>query len=300
MTIEDKAERIMKIVYVILHYMAEKETIECTKSILDVSSQSCHDVTVIIVDNGSPNNSIIGIENAFENEEDVVILKAGENLGFAKGNNIGFQYAKHNLHADFIVQINNDTIIQQIDFNDKIVQIYQDYNYAVLGPDIITLDGCHQNPGKDVVWSTDKLIRFRLKKKIQYYMTYFPFLDRFLKINQSAYSKEKTDEMVFDTTLHGACYIFSRDYISRFEGMYDKTFLYMEEDILRLRSIYLKYKMMYSPEIEILHKEDVATNMSSSNSIKKKRNVYRNLLNSSKVYMKLKREYERGSKCYET
>ena len=42
----------MNIVYVILHYMAGKDTIECAESILESSKNSEHKVTVVIVDNG--------------------------------------------------------------------------------------------------------------------------------------------------------------------------------------------------------------------------------------------------------
>ena len=283
----------MRIAYVILHYMAGKDTIECANSILQVADNSSHEIKIIIVDNGSTNDSVKEIENFFKNQNRIIVIKNNKNLGFAKGNNRGFCYAKKIFNADFIVQLNNDTIIKQKDFNEKLVDIYYQQKYAVLGPDIITLDGCHQNPGKNVNWTTSKLIKFRTKKRIQLLLTYIPFMDRFLRVNESAFPKKKTNEMISDVCLHGACYIFSSDYISRFDGMYDKTFLYMEEDILKLRADNLGYKMLYCPDIEIIHKEDIATNMVSVSSIEKKRRIYKNLIKSSGVYMKLKKEYDK-------
>lgn len=155
----------MKISYVILHYMAGRDTIECVQSILNSSVQSRHQIHIIVVDNGSTNNSYSMIQKAFENNDKVVFIHSKCNLGFAKGNNLGFRYAKEKCNADFIVLLNNDTIIQQNNFNEILIEKYEEKQYAVLGPDILTLDNCHQNPGKNVNWNTWKLFKFRMKKR---------------------------------------------------------------------------------------------------------------------------------------
>lgn len=282
----------MIITYVILHYMVGKETIECANSILEATANSEHETRIVIVDNGSTNASYEEISATFKNNQRVTVLHSADNLGFAKGNNLGFIYAKRFLKTDFIVQLNNDTIVEQRDFNEVIVEKFTEYSYSILGPDIITLDGCHQNPGKCVDWSIAKLYKFRLKKYIQYYMAHFSCFDSLLSVNPNSFPKNRISEDVVNTALHGACYIFSPLYIKKYDGMYDKTFLYMEEDILRLRSQYNGDKMVYSPKLTIKHKEDIATNMVATKSIEKKKLIYENLLKSSKVYMQLKREYK--------
>ena len=78
-----------KIVFVILHYLAIKETIDCVSSI---QQNVCYDnYSIIIVDNGS------GVEKDSERlqqlERDnskVKLITLQSNLGFARGNNIGF------------------------------------------------------------------------------------------------------------------------------------------------------------------------------------------------------------------
>lgn len=281
----------MKIAYIILHYMAGKDTIECADSILESTKNSKYETNIVIVDNGSPNSSYAEIQRVFESEKKITLLQINKNLGFAKGNNIGFLYAKNKLKANFIILLNNDTLIQQHDFNEKIVEKYLQYNYGVLGPDIVTLDSCHQNPIKDVNWSMAKLVFFRLKKRIQYMLAHFEFFDCYLTLNEGSFSKEKLGEDKLNVQLHGACLIFSQEYINKFDGLYDKTFLYMEEDILKLRSEYFGYLMVYTPELKIIHKEDIATNMVTIKSIEKKKRVYYNLIKSSKVYMRLMRMY---------
>ncbi len=285
-------EASMNIAYVILHYMAFNDTVECAESILRIAHESTHEVTVIIVDNGSSNNSFDLLKEKYDDEVNVILIHSNENLGFAKGNNIGFNYAKTICKADFIVLLNNDTVIEQKDFNEVLVKKYEQYQYDVLGPDIVTLDGCHQNPGREIEWTKTKLFIFRLKKQIQFFLANFVFMDKYLRINENGYSRELINRDVVDVTLHGACLVFSFKYISRFDGLYDGTFLYMEEDILRLRAKYYGYLMVYSPELSIKHKEDIATNMVSASSLEKKKSIYQNLLRSSNEYIKLKNKYE--------
>ena len=56
-------------------------------------------------------------------------IESGENLGFAKGNNIGFHYAKYELHSDIIILANNDLIFEQVDFMDQIEKVNDRESY---------------------------------------------------------------------------------------------------------------------------------------------------------------------------
>lgn len=281
-------------VYVVLHYLAEKETKECVESILEATNKSKIETKIVVVDNGSDNRSGENIAKYFDGQDNVKVLFTGENLGFANGINYGFMYAKRVMKADFIVAINNDTVIQQDDFNEVIVQKYRQYNFAVMGPDIITKDGKHQNPVQGIKWNRMRLYRFRFKKRMQYILAHFGVFNGLLKINDGAYLNKRVDKDVLNPKLHGACLIFSPDYIREFDGLFAGTFLYMEEDILKLRLEYAKMVSVYTPDLVIFHEEDVATNMLVAKSLQKKKGIYKNLLASSKEYMKLTRKQSGG------
>jgi len=47
----------------------------------------------------------------------LIIINNGKNLGFAKGNNIGIKYALNVLFADYVLLLNNDTVVEK-DFLD--------------------------------------------------------------------------------------------------------------------------------------------------------------------------------------
>ena len=52
-----------------------------------------------------------------------------DNLGFAKGNNVGFQFAKHQLNANIIILSNNDIIYYQEDFIELLIKNYEEVGF---------------------------------------------------------------------------------------------------------------------------------------------------------------------------
>ncbi|MCI9076560.1 MAG: glycosyltransferase family 2 protein [Dorea sp.] len=282
----------MKIVYVVLHYLATLDTIECVESIFNNVKSQKHDSEIVVVDNGSPNGSYADLEKAFENYPSVTLIRSEENLGFARGNNIGYQYAKYKKNADFIVLLNNDTIINQSNFTDIIVRKFEEKQYSVLGPDIVSAAGYHQNPGRKQSWNLKELVIFRLKKRNRLLLSYLHMDSLASKVIEQVKEIYRTETLVGDmenTILHGACLIFSPLYVKRFEGLHDKTFLYMEEDILKLYADFYGFLMLYSSELQIYHREDVATNMVEATNDKKARLKYKYLIASSKIYSRLKK-----------
>lgn len=281
----------MKHAFVILHYIALEDTIECVNSIINNLSVPNNDEKyIIIVDNGSPNSSFEKLNEVFGEDRNIILIKSDENLGFARGNNLGFMYAKNKLAADFIIMINNDTIIYQNDFLEHINCLYKKYNFAVLGPNITTADGMHQNPFLPCKWTINRLRLTRLKQKIKYCLTLIG-LDRLFLKEYELDRKESIKHDIIGASLHGACLIFSKNYINILNGLCDKTFLYMEEEMLDLYIKKYNLISVYSPTINIYHKEDVATKSAQKSSLKRKLNKYKYWIESSYEYEKLLRKF---------
>ena len=76
---------------------------------------------------------------------------------------------------------------------------------------------------------------------------------------------------------------------TKFDGLHDETFLYMEEDILKLYADFWGFMMLYSSALQIYHKEDVSTDLVMMNAERKARMQYRMMIASSKIYSRLKR-----------
>lgn len=77
----------------------------------------------------------------------MILIRNTENLGFAKGNNVGIEYAKRNYKPQFIVVLNSDTELIQNDLVEKLDNEYRNSEFALLGPLILTADGrCDNSP----------------------------------------------------------------------------------------------------------------------------------------------------------
>ena len=281
----------MKICFVILHYLTYEDTIKCIESIEHLDG--VEEATIIIVDNCSTNGSIEEIERYVEQFDNCVVIKNSENLGFAKGNNIGYKYCKEMHRAPFVVVLNNDTVINQTDFIRKIQDSYMKYSFAVMGPDIISMvDSGHQNPlGKmpDKKSVKRQIIKYAVLlclSKIGIYNLLQKNFGR-KRVLQSAVSEKLPSKVLKDETLHGACLVFSPHFTKViYEPFCSETFLYKEEFILKKKCERMGFSMVFDSDLEVYHKEDSSTNRIVS-SIKEKREfLFMNLIKSNRVLLK--------------
>ena len=278
--------------FVVLHYIAEDETKQCISSILNnVEGEK----KIIIVDNASPNGSgeVLRKFYALDNRVDVILNK--NNDGFAKGNNIGYYHAKINYNPDFIVVMNNDMEIQQREFLKEIYECYDKYKFAVMGPDIYSTKAKrHQNPESEFNITLDNLKKRKkyllLKKNLRFIIRFKWMLLRGKKKFSNINDEENNfvDHVVEDKTLHGSCYILSRDFIEQREKcFYDKTFMYMESYILTYEMKRDNMKMIYYPNVKILHHEDVSTDRTYTQQYKKSFFTIDCLLQSCNAFIEL-------------
>ncbi|CDM67938.1 putative glycosyl transferase [Clostridium bornimense] len=275
----------MHVVFVILHYITTEDTILCVKSIN--KNVDYNDYSIVIVDNGSKNHSYEKLNEHFSKSKNIYIIRSEENLGFAKGNNMGIKYAKDKLEADFVVIINNDTLIMQNNFINKIINVYNKEAFYILGPDIIsTKDNGHQNPHRNKIAS----LKYARKMVIEFGMNFlfsYIYLDVLIyKIKNLFFSNKdlkhsNDDSNKEELVLHGSCLVFSPKYLKKFSGIYNNTFMYGEEEILFYICKRLNLKVIYEPSIKILHKEGSATKTVYNKNFKKRNFYYKNKFKSS-------------------
>ena len=115
--------KIIHYTFVILHYGDAAVTMEAIASMRSLERGE-RKVSVIVVDNASPNGTGEQVKKQMESLPDFYYIHNEENLGFARGNNVGFKYAKNELKADFIVLMNNDAVIESADFFALVEQDY--------------------------------------------------------------------------------------------------------------------------------------------------------------------------------
>lgn len=261
-----------RIGFIILHYQTINDTIACVESIKNACNE---DDIIIIVDNFSPNGSGRLLTEKYSQDINVEIIINKDNFGFAKGNNVGFIKAKEKYQCEYIVMMNNDTLLIQQDFRNRIISAYEQYGFAVMGPKILQKDGT-VNCGNPTIPIHTNIMRARIGQISNYIRYFLSFVDLDTKFGQLV-DKQVVDEKYSeqyheDVQLAGCCWIFSREYISRFDGINPDTFMYLEEILLYLRIKRTGLKIIYNPDLEIVHLEEATTLETFSG---KKRNARR-------------------------
>lgn len=278
----------MNFCFVILHYRTSNDTIECIKSIQKLEG----DYKIVIVDNASQNGSIERVEALFANNDEIVIIKNTKNLGFAAGNNIGYAYARTQIKANMIAVLNNDIVIKQKDFINRIFELYRNSQFHIAGPDIVSLvDGHHQSPVVEKIDSISKankeLFKYRILRIINKIGLY-ELMTRQPKKELNRISVADPMRYQENVILHGSFVIFSPLYVSEEECAFrPDTFMYMEEPILYEYCMLKNYKTVFDPSIVIYHKEDSSTNSLYNAAYAKREFVFKNMIRSLKIYRNL-------------
>lgn len=284
----------MKIVFVILHYKSLNVTKKAVETIL--KNLDYQNYFLLIVDNGSLDGSGKELHQIFKKYTVVKVLVSKKNLGFARGNNIGFQYAKTKLKADFIILMNNDVFIKQKDFCQVIVKMYAQKKFVVAGPDIISLkSGQHQNPVKREYYSKRDILFRTIRFGLLWLLSFFhgdQIMQKFyVKIKKNGI--KRTKELMGDYQLHGSCMIFSSQFIKNYHGLCSRTFMYGEENILRFMADRDSLSMEYLPQVKVYHVEEGTTAEVFKKKVQKRRFYYLNNLRSCIVLLQLMREQDR-------
>lgn len=265
----------IKFVFLILNYNNVAVTNSCINNLLKTQNPS--EIKIVVVDNGSTNNSASILTTYWGENPIIDILLNKENMGFSRGNNLGYKYIKNNYIFDFLIVMNSDIEIRDNLFCRKIETIYRENYFDILGPDIYKeIYNIHQNPERIEVFSTESanIAINNEKKHLKMYIyysikmilkSYIMILKRKLNVNKNETNYcEIKDSYNSNMKLHGACFIFSQKYIKENDNVfYPETFLYCEEDILAIKCYREKYKMLYSPEIQVIHLGSASSNLLS-------------------------------------
>ena len=219
------------IAVVILHY----NDFEMTRQYIEnLRKLKWNDVThqFIIVDNNSPDGSGVELYEYFKADADTSVILLSENIGFARGNNKGIVFAKDELDADLSKKMHQNPMRQSPmnfdDVNNKIRKI--DRTLPVLH--ILNKMG---------IYDQIKSLKNKIKKK---------------KDNSPLESTARVEGCV----LHGAFFVLSKEYLRMYpEGLFEGTFLYMEEDILAYRCNLKRLKMVYDPLVQVIHYDGVSS-----------------------------------------
>lgn len=285
--------------YIILHYKVLEETLACVQSIKESNPNSKR---LVIIDNFSNNGTGEKLQELYRSDKEIDVLIHYENAGFARGNNVAYQFAKERYNPDFMVIMNNDIEIETEDFETVVSDIYRQEGFHILGPDIFsTTYQLHQNPKrlKSYTYKEVEELNERFKResqpslalKIKCWLKASKTLRTFVYQNRRNKKEVDFTKQVLNPILHGSFLIYSKDYIAREEFAFNpNTFFYFETEILDYEAEHKGYKRLYTPNIKVLHHQNVATNQVYSNLLEK--TLFSNKCNfeSTSYFLKLMEE----------
>lgn len=257
-----------KFVYIILHYKNLKDTIECIESIRKFS-----DNPIVIVDNHTLSKTDKKALDKYT--KDIIMLS--ENMGFAKANNIGVQYAKEKYNPNFYIVLNNDIVINDRNFQNTIIEDYKKYEFDILGPRIDTNKGNSVNPFP--VYKDEETVKRAIKKAkrnisiqqsrfLYYLFSIYHTIKYSFKKETYLLNGEKVEKKI---AIHGCAMIFSKKYIEKYKyALYNETFLYHEEEFLFYRVQRDNLISIYDPSLYCFHKEGASLNHLFNNNNRQK------------------------------
>ena len=247
----------MKTIYIVLHYLNIKETYDCVNSILSIDYD---DKEIIIVDNGSKNGTGEELANIYKDNKLVKVVISNENLGFANGNNLGIREVEHKQNT-LLVICNSDLIFYKPDFSAKAVKLYKREKFAVLGPEVLSEDGkLHECPSK-IEFNDGNELKSEIKK-----FSILKTLNSWKMVNTSrlvhkilsktrekfSYNQQMTNEKI-SIKVHGSCFVLSPIFFERYDGLFNGTFLFQEENILGHMCKKAGLKLLFSPDLSVIH-----------------------------------------------
>jgi GT2 family glycosyltransferase len=273
---------------VILNYLNYQDAIECVLSALKIKYIN---LEIIVVENGSPNESYSQIHSRFKTNKKVHIIRNSMNLGFSRGHNTGIQYARKHLECEFVFCVNNDVIFNDTDIISKLIRESRE-NFAVVGPKIIGRNKKDMNPVPTGT-SYRKLFRDLFCAMV------FSIIDiEYLRklwlikpyINIRRKFSDKKSRKRKNIILHGSALFFTPLYFKHFPGLYPGTFLYYEENILSVLLKNARLNVRHVRTTSLMHKEDMSSTASFGNKNRyKSRHQIKNIITC--IFLKLFKVY---------
>ncbi len=205
--------------------------------LLSLQGISFKSIEVIVVDNGSQDESIRSLQSEFPA---VKIIQTGKNLGFAGGNNKGI----HASTGKYLVFINNDVEVTP-GFLEPLIDTFLAY------------PRCGLATPKIIFHNRDEIIQYAGSGSINVFTS---------RGNRTGYLEKDTGQhdSVHQTELgHGACLMASRDVVEKVGAMPELYFLYYEEHDWTEQAKKKGFDVYYVGTSKIYHKESVSTGKNS-------------------------------------
>jgi GT2 family glycosyltransferase len=242
----------MDIGYVCVNYNNSSYTHGAVKSLVVNREHQFH---IVVVDNNSDEANVEILRKLQAEHANLEIIFNETNAGYFRGLNVGIARLKgRKPEIEFVVVGNNDLLFPP-DFGNSIAENSAMLRlYPVICPDIVTLDGIHQNP--HVI---ERISKIREVVYDIYYSNYHVALLIRRLANLTGRFTDRKDETEWTIRRqiyqgYGACYILGPAFFRNFAQLWAPTFLMGEEFFLSKQLRDLGMSKLYEPSIVVQHR----------------------------------------------
>jgi hypothetical protein len=243
----------MKIFIIILNWNNYDLTLESLQSLQEIKKPVKSQVFLMVVDNGSKDDSVKEIKKKFPG---VKILENKKNLGYAEGNNRGMEYALKK-GADYLLIMNNDIEVDK-DFLVQLIKVAEREKKAGLfSPKIYFAPGYELHK---------KRYKEKERGKVIWYAGGIIDWDNILSPHRGVdeVDKGQYNQIVETDYASGSCMLIRREVLKKI-GLFDKKlFMYWEDSDFSQRAKRAGWKVLYVPQAKIWHKVAASSAIGSS------------------------------------
>lgn len=252
----------------LLQYNNADSTQKSIDSLLEIDPD--RSFIIIVVDNASTDGAAQMVSLLYKNEKNIHIVTLDDNLGFAKGNNIGYRIAKEKYDADCIIVSNNDVIFNHSWERKQLEGIIQNVAADIIAPDMINSNGEATNPLMERPVEDPRQIKIKII--IRHIYITFLYIKKKLGISENInlierivsrlrkHNVRSLREERYGIVPHGACIVIMKGFIASEEVLFDpRTFMYQEEIIFAYKAKKKGYQILFYPQLKVKHLEGNST-----------------------------------------
>jgi GT2 family glycosyltransferase len=214
-----------KVAIIVINWNNATDTLSCLESL---SKLEYSNFDVVVIDNGSTDNSVEFLQNRFPN---LKILETGANLGYSGGNNAGITWALTE-GFDWVFLLNNDTILAPNSLSIMIEVAKKNSSIGILGPTVFHGD-------------TPTIIQ-----------SYGGILDRYWRPHHLDQNELVKGQLSQPSPVHwvSGCALLARSMMIRHIGLLDNRFyLYEEELDWCVRARHAQWSIIHVPDAHVWH-----------------------------------------------
>ncbi len=237
---------------IIVNYNTEKLTEECLNSVFG-TDQPKGGLQVIVVDNGSKDGSLAMLHKMQKKHPNLVVIDAKENLGFAKGNNVGVEAAE----AAYLLFLNSDTIVKRYSLVKPLKYLKTHPKVGAITIRLFLKDGSidyDNHRGFPTPWAA--ITKFSGLANLFPNSTFF---------NSYHLGFKKLDK-IHQIPVAAGSWLMMPNKLFQQIGRWDETYFFYGEDIdLCFRINEAGYKIIYYPKVSTLHLRGASSGLRKEN-----------------------------------